>query len=60
MEILLRRRSPQKIVLESGKQLLKIYRQDIKKGVTKTSNALILIIANHYFLCLGSDETVNL
>jgi hypothetical protein len=38
----------------------KTSRQDIKKGVTKISNALILINNNHYFLCLGSEETVNL
>jgi len=32
----------------------------IKKGVTINSNALILINANHYFLCLGSLDTVSL
>ena len=49
-----------KIKAKAGNSSWKILWQDIKKGVTKNSNALILISTNHYFLCLGSDETVNL
>ena len=35
-------------------------RQGKKKGDTNRSNALIYALFKHYFLCRGSDETVNL
>ncbi len=35
-------------------------RQDIKKGATNKSNALFYAWIKHYFLCLGSQDTVNL
>lgn len=37
-----------------------IFRLGIKKGVTYNSNTFMYALFKHYFLCLGSLETVNL